>query len=87
MLYQDAKTIRESKLSLIGTKDKKGFVISDIIIVPIDEQSRQTFVQDFLKTRNFEVSIQPYITEDVVLWVIDTEYLDNANVLFYDVLE
>lgn len=74
-------------MNLIGTKGEKGFIISDIIIVPQDEENKKAFVQNFILNRNAVVSIQPYIESSVEIWAIDTEYLDNANILFYDILD
>lgn len=87
MTYQEAKDKRRSLSHLIGTIDKKGFIINDIIIVPTDITKRDLFIQSFVLSRNSEISIMPYVNDDVHLWAIDTEHLEKANILFYDVLD
>lgn len=87
MTYTEALIKKESKMSLIGTKGEKGFVISDIIIVPQDEKCKNVFIQNYILNRDAIQSIQPYIEGSVEIWAVDTEYLDKANILFYDVLD
>lgn len=87
MTYQEAINELSLKQDLIGTTDKKGFIINEIIIVPTDEQKKNAFIQSFIITRNSMQCILPYVNDDLQLWAIDTQYLDNANVLFYDVLD
>lgn len=87
MTYEEAQIKRQSMSNLIGTIDKKGFVINEIIIVPTDIVKRDIFVNNFVISRDGDASVMPFVNDDVQLWAIDTEHLDKANVLFYDVLE
>lgn len=87
MTYKEALSLKILKSHLIGTIDKKGFTISEIIIVPTEKTKQDSFLQSFVLNRNSEISIMPFINEDVQLWAVDTEYLEKANILFYDVLD
>lgn len=87
MTYKEATALKAEKMNLIGTIDKKGFVINEIIIVPTDESKKNLFMQSYVINRNSEACLLPYINDDVQLWAVDTEYLEKANVLFFDVLD
>lgn len=87
MNYQEAIALKAKKQSLIGSVDKMGFVINEIIIVPTDESKKNAFMQTYVINRNCEESLLPYINDDLQLWAVDTEYLEKANVLFYDILD
>lgn len=87
MTYKEATALKAEKMNLIGTIDKKGFVINEIIIVPADEAKKNLFMQNYVINRNSEACLLPFINDDVQLWAVDTEYLEKANVLFYDVLD
>lgn len=86
MTYNDALLMQEGNRNLIGTIDSKGFIISDVIIVPSESHSREQFLRSYLMTQNATSSIAPYINEDVVVWAVDTKHLVDANVLFYSEL-
>ena len=60
MNYRDAKKVREQNLHLIGTTDAKGFIVGDIIIVPIEKKQQNAFFVTYLSSRNAEIAITPF---------------------------
>lgn len=86
MKYKKALELLESKQSLKGIVDEKGFLVGDIIIVPSEKNKRDLFLQNY--TQNGRNVVCPFCEdEDVEVWAIDTAYLEKANVLFYNKLE
>ena len=86
MIYTEATKWRESHLHLIGTTDKKGFVVSDLFIVPTNPKDRDTFLRNYLLSENKEDVILPYVSKEVQVWSVDLSRLDSHNILFYSVL-
>lgn len=86
MTYNNAIKLRDDNRHLIGTIDSKGFTINDVIIVPSESKYREMFLRNYLLTHNADVSLMPYQNDDLVVWAVNTEHLENANVLFYNEL-
>lgn len=86
MTYSAAVQWRQENLSLIGTTDKKGFVVSDLIIVPANAQERDVFLRNYLFTGQRETAILPYINKDVQVWSVDLGRVETHNILFYNIL-
>ncbi len=86
MTYNEAVKMRDANRRLVGTVDSKGFVISDVIIVPAESNSRERFLRHYLLTQDAIESLSPYVNEDLVVWAVDTKHLIEANVLFYSEL-
>lgn len=86
MTYSDAKQWRDEHLHLIGTIDKKGFVVSDLVIVPANDQDREVYLRTYLYSKNKDNAIIPYMNRDVQVWSVDLERLETHNILFYNVL-
>jgi hypothetical protein len=87
MTYKEAKEILEQKKGLIGKINAKGFQITTLLIVPSEENARNIFFQSYIINFNAEVSIAPFITNDVELWGIDENYLKRSNILFYEIID
>lgn len=83
MKYQEAQEVIKSHSHLIGKINEKGFVINELIIVPQDENKRNRYIQSYIQTKDAQRSIEPYINEELSVWAIDTKYLIDSNVLFY----
>ena len=83
MKYNEAEEVIKSNSHLIGTINEKGFVINELIIVPQDRSKLDVYMQDYIQTRDYSISIQPYKNEEVTVWAIDTKHLIESNVLFY----
>ena len=86
MTYQEAKELKEKNLHLLNTTTDRGFYITEILILPSDEQKRNNFFLQYLLS-NADVALEQYIDEDLVVWAIDVEHLKKANVLFYKELK
>ncbi|MCR5361767.1 MAG: hypothetical protein K6E73_07120 [Bacteroidales bacterium] len=86
MTYSAAIQWREGHLNLIGTTDKKGFVVSDLIIVPTNPQNRDVFLKNYLFAGQRETAIIPYIGKDVQVWSVDLGRVETHNILFYNIL-
>lgn len=86
MTYSQAQQWRENNLGLIGTIDKKGFVVSDLFIVPSDSVDRDVFLRNYLFSENKESAILPYIGKDFQVWSVDLDRLESHNILFYNIL-
>lgn len=86
MTYEEAKKWREANISLIGTKDGKGFDITDLFIVPEKESERNSFFRSYLLGKDVNAAILPYVNKKMQVWAVDLDHLREDNVLFYDVL-
>lgn len=84
MDYNEALVVKGKNLNLIGSTNDRGFVISQLIIVPSDSNSRKEFMKLFLQSMDSELAIQPFVKENLEVWAIDLEHLRNANILFYE---
>jgi len=84
MKYKEAIDFSNKSQNLIGTIDKKGFVINDIWIVPIDENQRNKYIDAYMQHKDKEKALKPYCDSELEVWVVDTQFLEKANVLFYD---
>ena len=67
----------------------RGFMVSILLIVPIDEKKRSQYINSLVHNSNLSLldSMTYADDEDVEIWAVDTEHLEKANILFYDVVE
>ena len=86
MTYTEAVKWRQENLDRIGTIDQKGFVVSDLFIVPSDPVKQDLFLRTYLFTDNKENAILPYMSEDVQVWSVDLNRLESDNILFFSAL-
>lgn len=86
MTYSDAIQWRDEHLNLIGTVDEKGFVVSDLIIVPTNANDRTSFLNNYLYSEHKDSALVPYTNDDVQVWSIDLNRLESHNILFYNIL-
>lgn len=86
MTYIEALKWKTANLGLIGSVDKKGFVVSDLMIVPADPKERNVFLQTYLFTENKDLAFAPYTSRDMQVWAVDLSRLESHGILFYDVL-
>lgn len=87
MKYKEAIELSQRSEDLIGTIDKKGFVINDVWIVPIDQNLRDKYLDTYMQHKDKEKALKPYCDSELEVWVVDTQFLDKANVLFYDKID
>lgn len=86
MTYTEALIWRNEHLDLIGDVDKKGFVVSALVIVPTNPNDRDVFLRMYLFSDNKDNAILPYRSKDVQVWSIDLARLESHNILFYNIL-
>lgn len=85
MTYLEALQWRNEHKSLIGTTDDKGFIVSDLFIVPSDSKNRDLYFREYLLSEDMNTAIRPYINDDVQVWSVDLEKLKFYNILFYNI--
>lgn len=83
MKYIEAQRVIERNLNLIGSIIEHNYLITDLLIVPIEEQSRKNFIFSYMLTKNSNKAILPYMNDDVVVWAINSEILFKNNCLIY----
>lgn len=86
MIYSEAIGWKNDNRNLIGTKDEKGFVVSDLVIVPSNPTDREVFLRQYLFSVDKESAILPYINGDVQVWSVDLGRFERYSILFYNVL-
>lgn len=86
MTYSEATQWREEHLNLIGTIDQKGFVVSELMIVPTNAQDRDVYLRNYLFSGNRQSAIIPYMHKDVQVWSVDLGRLETHNILFYNIV-
>ena len=52
MKYKEAIELSQRSEDLIGTIDKKGFVINDVWIVPIDQNLRDKYLDTYMQHKD-----------------------------------
>lgn len=86
MTYQEALDFIRTHKHLIGTVDEKGFVVSQLVIVPNDKTIREEFLSQFAINPNFKLDESLMVNNVVEVWSVDTTHLESANILFYNKL-
>lgn len=85
MNYLDALKLIESRKSIIG-KEYNGFYVSGFLIVPSSYWKRRKFLKLYYDTKNAFMSIQPYKTEDLLVWAVDFRKLSEGKIDYIKVL-
>lgn len=86
MTYSDAIKWREDHLQMIGNIDQKGFVVSELIIVPSNTNDRDEFIRNYLFDGHKDTAIVPYMNKDVQVWSVDLGRVETHSILFYNIL-
>ena len=86
MTYYEALAFIEENGSLVGEVNDKGFVVSQLIIVPKNIELRKKYLSNFLHTSNHYLDESLLENQEVEVWAVDTTHLDKANILFYNKL-
>lgn len=85
MRYQEAQKYIADNQELIGTTNPKGFVVSELIAVPSNENGQKEFIERLISGKNNEKLVdQPDV--DFQVWALDTAHLQKARILFYDII-
>ena len=83
MTYKQAKEWIEANKHLIGTETGKGMVIGDLIAVPANASDQGVFLRSYVLSRQWEVSIIPFLNGEMEVWAIDTERITIDSVLLH----
>lgn len=83
MNYQEALSLKEKRMHLVGTIDEKGFSIDELVVVPKDQDLQQAFWRTYMLSSDAEAAILPYVNVDLDVWAIDKHHLNEAGVLFF----
>ena len=86
MTYKEARELKTKSMSLIGTKDEKGFIVGDILIVPVDEDKRNDYLLCYINNEDADYCTLPYVDYDLMVISIDKTRLKKENLLVYNVI-
>lgn len=86
MTYKEAKELKKANMHLIGTTSHRGYRITDILIVPAEQEKRDDFMLCYIQNRNANYCLLNYLDEDLIVMSVDTRYLNDDFVLFYDII-
>ena len=87
MTLSQAEEVRKKNIDRIGTENEKGFLVSDIWILPAKEELRRSLIAQYLRTNAKTVSIEGYEHMDLVVWAVDIRNLKTAGLLTYSELQ
>lgn len=87
MTLSQAEEVRKNNLYRIGTENEKGFLVSDIWILPAKEETRRSLIVQYLLNNAQTVSIEGYEHMDMVVWAVDIRDLKTAGLLTYNELQ
>jgi hypothetical protein len=85
MNLTDATRVREKNISLIGQTNDLGFTVDDVIVVPIEENKRKEFMNDYLMDRS-NINVHYDDNEDFEVWAVDLKNLEESGRIFYSIL-
>ena len=86
MTLSQAEVVRSNNLTMIGTENEKGFLVSDIWILPSKEELRRNLIVQYLQNDATTISLVGYEHVDMVVWAVDTRNLRTAGLLTYNEL-
>lgn len=87
MNYKEAIALKNASRHLIGKTDRNGYKITDIIIVPADQDKRNDFMLCYIQSHDASYCLMNYIADDLIVISIDNRYLHDDYVLFYDIIQ
>lgn len=83
MTYKEALEWIEANKHLVGTKTEKGLFIGELVAVPINPGDRESFLRSYVLNRNSDISLFPFVGDDMEVWAIDTNRLTPNGVLLF----
>ena len=86
MTLSQAEVVKSNNLMMIGTENEKGFLVSDIWILPAKEELRRSLIVQYLQDNATTISLVGYEHIDMVVWAVDTRNLRTAGLLMYNEL-
>jgi len=86
MTYKEAIELKKESIHLIGTTNHRGFKVTDIWIVPTDQDKRNEFMLCYIQNGNASSCLMHYVNEDLTVMCVDTSRLHDDLVVFYDII-
>lgn len=86
MTLSQAEEVKKNNMKIIGTENEKGFLVSDIWILPSKEELRRSLIVQFLQDNATNINLDGYEHVDMVVWAVDTRNLKPAGLLTYNEL-
>lgn len=87
MKYDEAIAIKNANKHLIGTTTPQGYQITDIIIVPVDQDKRNDFWLCYIQNHDARYCLIDYLGDDLEVLGVDTTRVTTDGVLFYNVIQ
>lgn len=86
MTYKEAIELKKASMHLVGTTNRQGYKITDILIVPAEQDKQNDFMLCYIQNHNANSCLLNYINEDLLVMSVDTRYLRDDSVLFYEII-
>ena len=86
MTYKEAIELKKASMHLIGTTNRRGYKITDILIVPAEQDKQNDFMLCYIQSHNANLCLTNYLNEDLIVMSVDTRHLKDDSVLFYDII-
>lgn len=83
MTYKQAKEWIEANKQLIGIETEKGMLIGDLVAVPVNASDQEVFLRSYVLSRQWEVSIMPFLNVEMEVWAIDTDCITRDRVFLH----
>lgn len=83
MTYKQAKEWIDANKMLIGTETEKGMVIGDLVAVPVNANDQEKFLRSYILSKQWEVSIIPFLDGEMEVWAIDSDRITRDRVLLH----
>ena len=83
MTYKEAIKVVKENSHIIGKK-VRDVQIDDVIIYPRDEQSYDSFINNYIRTFDWEKSLIPFLGSDMgIRCILDRHRINNGSVILY----
>ena len=86
MTLSQAEEVKRNNQEMIGTENEKGFLVSDIWILPSNEKLRRSLIFQYFHSNASTVNLEGHEHVDMVVWAVDTRNLKTAGLLTYNEL-
>ena len=87
MTYKEAIELKRASMHLIGTTNQRGYQITDVLIVPAEQDKRNDFMLCYIQNHNANSCLMEYINEDLIVMSVDSRHLSDDFVLFYEIIQ
>lgn len=80
----EAEIVKQNNLDKVGTVNERGFYVSDIWILPSNEELRKKLISKCLQSERKVLSLEGLEQEDMVVWAVDLRNVESTGLLFFD---